>query len=104
MNEVLDLLQRLYLRQIANDIKLRVVASNGSSKEEIESLRAEGRRLEADIYPIARNLGEFADIARGGAYLAFIGSANEGEAEMAKRDYGCALREAQARRHHHRRH
>jgi hypothetical protein len=91
------MLQRLYLEQIRNDIRLRIISSNGSSQDETESLRAERRRLEADIYQIARNLGEFSDIARLGAYRTFIGSANEKEAEMAKADYDVLLRQMQAK-------
>jgi len=107
INESIGMLQRLYLEQIINGIKLRVIASNGSTREEVETLKAEARRIEADIYPVARNLcernlGEFADIARLGAYRAFISSANEKEAEMAKRDYGNILKQMQARQHHQR--
>ena len=104
INETLGFLQNLYFGQIANGIKLRIILSNGSSPEEVEALKAERRRIEADIYPIARNLSEFADIARLGAYHTFIGSAVGREAEMARADYDVLLRQMQAKRHHHRRH
>lgn len=103
INDSLELLQRLYLEQIRNDIKLRIIQTNGSSQEEVESLKAERRRIEVGIYPIARNLGEFSDIARLGAYHAFIGSAAGREVDIAKADYDVLLRQMQAKRHHQRR-
>ena len=103
-DEILNFLHRLYLKQIRIDIKLRTISSNGSSREEVETLKAEARRIEADIYPIARNFSQFADTARLGAYITFIKSAGEmKEAEMAERDYRYELQKAQARRYHHQR-
>jgi hypothetical protein len=104
INESIELLRNLYLGQIANGIKLRIILTNGSSREGVETLKAEARRIEADIYPIARNLCEFADIARLGAYLTFIEKAGEREAGMAKADYSNVLRQMQAKRPHRRRH
>jgi hypothetical protein len=98
INENLISLHDAYLEQITNDIRLRLIASNGSSREEVEALMAERRRIEADIHDLARNIGEQDNnAARGGAYLTFIKSAVGREAEIAKADYDILLRQTQAK-------